>query len=66
MKNIKVIKTAKIENKSWKRQLSIFLRNYRVTPHESTKSAPASLLLRNADTTRLPKYKTHFIPTKID
>ena len=65
VKNLgKVLRTARIDQINWKRRLRQFLRNYRATPHATTKIAPNKLLYRNADTSRLP----HFIfkPNSID
>jgi hypothetical protein len=42
------------------------MRNYRATPHSVTKVAPAQLIFRNADTSRLPRYKSGFVPESID
>lgn len=40
----KVIRTAHIENKDWKKALNSFLMAYRATPHPSTGVTPADLL----------------------
>ena len=43
MRNLKKVCTAaQVEGKSWRQELHAFLRNYRATPHCSTKVAPAS------------------------
>ena len=54
----KVVQSAKIDGKDWKQELYRFLRNYRVTPHQSTMKSPAKLMFpgrrfRN----RLPQLK---------
>ena len=40
----KVVKAAVMENKTWKQEMYKFLRNYRATPHMSTKTSPATAL----------------------
>ena len=37
----KAINTAKVEGKDWKKEINIFLKHYRATPHTSTKVPPA-------------------------
>ena len=49
----KVIKTAVMENKVWKQEMYKFLRNYRATPHTSTKTSPATALFGCPMKTRL-------------
>jgi hypothetical protein len=67
MRNLgKVIKTAKIDGVCWKMRLNEFMRNYRATPHSMTKVTPAQLIFRNANTSRLPRYKSGFVPESID
>jgi hypothetical protein len=67
MRNLgKVIKTAKVDGVCWKSRLNEFMRNYRATPHTMTKVAPAQLIFRNAHTSRLPRYKSGFVPEPID
>ncbi len=67
MRNLKkVIKTAKVDGVCWKTRLNEFMRNYRATPHSMTKVAPAELIFRNAHTSRLPRYKSGFVPESID
>ena len=51
----KAIRAAIIENKPWQRELHKFLRNYRATPHSSTKFAPAELLFQRKPNTRIPQ-----------
>jgi hypothetical protein len=66
MKNLaKVIRSAIIEHKSWEEELIKFLRNYRETPHPTTGVAPASLILRNPNTSTLPK-PNQFKPNQLD
>ena len=56
----KVIITAKIENKSWQRELSTFLRNYRGTPHSTTGQAPAALFYNQRNfCTRIPEIRVN-------
>ncbi|XP_062591053.1 uncharacterized protein K02A2.6-like [Saccostrea cucullata] len=40
----KTIKAANVENKSWKQEIFTFLRNYRATPHCTTKVSPFEAL----------------------
>ena len=48
--------TSKVEKLNWKQELTKFLRNYRATPHCSTKKAPASLMFANRIfSTRIPE-----------
>ena len=52
------VHTARIEGKDWKREMWGFLRNYRATPHSSTKVPPAKAMIgRNIRTkiTQLPE-----------
>ena len=47
MKSVeKVIKTANMENKNWRRELFRFLANYRQTPHPNTGKSPRSLMFQ--------------------
>jgi hypothetical protein len=67
MKNLgKVLKTASVDKISWKRRLIEFLRNYRSTPHSSTGIPPASLLFKNANTSRLPSYGKKYSGDSVD
>ena len=52
----KVVKTAQLEGKSWKREMYNFVRNYRATPHSSTGRSPASLLFNRSMKTKLPEF----------
>ena len=61
---MKAIRTAIVEKKSWKKELHKFLRQYRATPHPSTKYSPYRLLFGREPRTKLPqksdvKSKTH-------
>ena len=51
----KVIKAAVMERKTWKQEMYKFLRNYRATPHTSTKTSPANALFGRPMKTRLPQ-----------
>ena len=51
----KAIKVAAAENKNWKQEMHKFLRNYRATPHCTTKIAPAKVLFGENIKTRLPE-----------
>ena len=56
MKTIKKLwHTAIVEKKNPKQELYKFLRNYRATPHSSTKRAPAELLFNREIKVRLPQ-----------
>ena len=66
MRNMsKVIQTAKIENVKWEERLREFLRNYRSTPHSTTKIPPVDLIFRNAYTARLPNIQP-FLKSNLD
>ena len=55
MKSIKKVwHCARIEGKHFKQELYKFLRQYRATPHSSTRQAPATLLFNRTFQTRLP------------
>ena len=52
----KVIKTANLERKSWKQEVYRFLRNFRATPHTTTRIPPVTegdtVFVRRDDTKR--------------
>ena len=50
----KVIRTAEIERKDWRRELYRFLRNYRATPHPALKQSPFVILMGREPRTLLP------------
>ena len=54
----KVIKTAKVERKNYKQELNRLLRNYRATPHSTTRIAPATALFGRPMKTKLPELTT--------
>ena len=54
----KVIKTAKLEHKNPKQELNRLLRNYRATPHSTTRVAPATALFGRPMKTKLPELTT--------
>ena len=54
----KVIKTAKLERKNPKQELNRLLRNYRATPHSTTRVAPATALFGRPMKTKLPELTT--------
>jgi hypothetical protein len=55
MKNIgKVAKTAHASGKDWRKEIYIFLSNYRVTPHPSTKKSPYGLMMNRVVRIKLP------------
>ena len=51
----KVIKTAKLEHKNPKQELNRLLRNYRATPHSTTRVAPATALFGRPMKTKIPE-----------
>jgi hypothetical protein len=53
----KVVKTATVEHKKWKQEMHRFLRNFRATPHTTTKIPPATALFGRALKTKLPELK---------
>ena len=61
----KIIQTARIDKVSLEVTLIEFLRNYRATPHSTTWVPLADQLLRNSNTSRLPKF-VHFKTTDMD
>ena len=54
----KVIKTAKLGHKNPKQELNRLLRNYRATPHSTTRVAPATALFGRLMKTKLPELTT--------
>ena len=50
----KVIKTGRLEHKNYVQELNKLLRNYRVTPHSTTRVAPATTLFGRPVKTKLP------------
>ena len=56
MKNMnKIVKNAKNGSRSWKSEMNAFLRSYRATPHSSTGVAPADLIFRDANQSKVIK-----------
>jgi hypothetical protein len=51
----KFVKTSQAENVNWKTQLSLFLRQYRATPHSSTKISPFEALTGRKMRSGLPE-----------
>ena len=48
MKNFaKTIQTAISEKKDWRKELNIFLHNYKATPHQATGTSPAEVMFPN-------------------
>ena len=55
MKNLgKVSRTAHSQGKDWRRELYVFLANYRATPHPSTGKSPYELCMNRTVRTKLP------------
>lgn len=50
----KAVRTAIVERKSWRQEMWKFLRQYRATPHSSTKISPAEALFGRQLNTELP------------
>ena len=51
----KYIKAAKTAGKNWRKELQVFLRNYRTTPHTTTGVAPSVLLMKRAVRNKIPQ-----------
>ena len=51
----KAIRSAHAEGKNWKKDLYLFLLNYRATPHSTTGFAPSELLFNRKIKTKLPQ-----------
>ena len=49
----KSVRAAQVEVKPWKKELYVFLRNYRATHHSSKEQSPASVLLQRSIRTKL-------------
>ena len=49
----KTIRAANVENKNWKQEIYTFLRNYRATPHCTTKLSPFEILFGRTLKTKL-------------
>eukprot|EP00057_Strongylocentrotus_purpuratus_P008996 XP_011663470.1 PREDICTED: uncharacterized protein K02A2.6-like [Strongylocentrotus purpuratus] len=52
---ITAVRAAHLEGKNWKQQLYIYLRQYRATPHSSTRVSPFRLMFNREPVTRLPE-----------
>jgi transposase InsO family protein len=52
---VKAVKSARHENKHWKREMFKFLLNYRATPHSTTGKSPCELLHNRKIQTKLPQ-----------
>ena len=52
---MKAIKTIRAEGKDWKKELNVFLKAYRSTPHTVTNFSPAELLYGRKIRTKLPE-----------
>ena len=61
----KTISAAKIEHRNWQYEMWTFLRNYRATPHSSTKISPATVMTGREIRTRLPQ-NTRGKPTEVE
>ena len=67
MKNIaNTVQTAIVEKRNWRKELIVFLRNYRATPHQTTSKSPAELMFPNRNfKTKVPMIKS-VIPRQHD
>ena len=66
MKNIgKAMKTAQLEGRQWRKELNMYLRNYRATPHSVTDIPPATALNGYPLKTKLPQISIHKDDTKL-
>ena len=61
----KIIKIAKVERKNPKQELNGLVRNYRATPHSTTRVAPATALFGRPMNTRPPELTTHCYDAEI-
>ena len=55
---MKAIRSAVVEQRNWKQEMCQFLRQYRATPHTSTKSSPHRWLFGREPGTKLPRVST--------
>ena len=55
---MKAIRSAVVEQRNWKQEMYQFLRQYRATPHTSTKFSPHRLLFGREHDTTLPHVST--------
>ena len=55
----KIRKTAKVEGKNFKQELNRFLRNYRATPHTTTRIPPATLMFGRSMKVKLPEVSSN-------
>ena len=51
----KVIKSAHVMKNDWKKEVNVFLLNYRATPHLTTNEPPSKLLFNRVINTKLPE-----------
>ena len=51
----KAIKSAHVLKKNWKKEVNVFLLNYRATPHLTTNKPPSKLLFNRVINTKLPE-----------
>ena len=57
----KIVKTSQIEKKNFKQELNRFLRNYRATPHSTTRVPPATAIFARSMKIKIPEMAT-FMP----
>ena len=58
----KCLRVSHMENIPWKQHLYTFLREYRATPHSTTTTSPAELLLKRRMHTKMPSMSTPIRP----
>ena len=54
----KSVKTAKAQGLPWRKEVQVFLRNYRTTPHMTTSISPSTLFLKRTVRNKLPQVPT--------
>ena len=54
----KSVKTAKAQGLPWRKEVQVFLRNYRTTPHMTTSVSPSTLFLKRTVRNKLPQVPT--------
>jgi hypothetical protein len=53
----KAVRTAHVEGRNWRREMFVFLLNYRSTPHSTTGVSPAEVLMNRQLRTKVPQYE---------
>ena len=63
---MKAVRTAVVERKNWQQELHRFLRQYRASPHPSTKYSPYRLMFGREPRTTLPQQKDGHVKTQTE